>query len=165
MESGAHIETQWIPDTVIRYWSSLLFMKSLFARATYFCWTFEYLKFRIVTWCPKARIMKSLLGNGSVNIFPQRQSNVTTLLLGQQILGKQLVAGWQKHIPMGTVSLWEWTVFSVGPPRGYITRRIEGVSRVGSQRWLRRKELRWAKKTSCVLKLKWDCHKAMPGYD
>jgi hypothetical protein len=67
------------------------------------------------------------------NTFPQRQ-NVTTPLLRQQVLGRHPLSARRKHIPVEKVSIREWTVFSVGPPRGYITKETEGVSRVGSRR-------------------------------
>jgi hypothetical protein len=44
-----------------------------------------------------------LLGNGSVNMFPPKQNNVTTPLPGHLIRGEQPVAGQRKHIPVETV--------------------------------------------------------------
>jgi hypothetical protein len=87
---------------------------------------------------PKVGIMKLerclLLGNGPVNTFPRRQKNVTTPLLKQKILGQQ-------HVPVETV-------FSMCPPRRYITRltgQLELSSGVGNWRNNGKKGIRLCK--------------------
>jgi hypothetical protein len=112
-------------------------------------------------WRPKSwkQRRRPLLGNGSVNTFARRQNDGTTPLLGRQILGKQLIDGRRKHIPVETVSIREWTVFSLGPPWDYITGRIEGVFWVGSRSWSRRDGNKG--RLHNVLQWQWDCYKSV----
>jgi hypothetical protein len=72
-----------------------------------------------MTWRPKTEIVQPWKWLGKH--VPAETKECDNAVARQQILGKQPVSGRRKHITVETFSIREWTVFSVGPPRGYIT--------------------------------------------